>query len=153
MVNYRLNMRYYKDTMNPKKPGRAYSLGGRYQVAENIRASRFVFYTVLWVGLLNMTSTLSLIVDNFNVTMFWRNMAVLSFNYSVLVYGIVIPVVMYWHNEKWKAELKYLLTKFRTTGKPKLDFISVKSTLGAETHVEPQLHAGLYFDMLRKDWS
>uniref|UniRef100_A0A0N4WUP4 Ycf1 n=1 Tax=Haemonchus placei TaxID=6290 RepID=A0A0N4WUP4_HAEPC len=37
-LNYKLNKRYYWETMSRKRGIRAYSLGERYQIAENIRA-------------------------------------------------------------------------------------------------------------------
>ncbi|KAK6022707.1 hypothetical protein OSTOST_11581, partial [Ostertagia ostertagi] len=56
-LNYKLNERYYLEAMSQKRGIRAYSLGERYQIAENIRACRFFNSTVLWVGFLNMIAS------------------------------------------------------------------------------------------------
>ncbi|KAK6024208.1 hypothetical protein OSTOST_09986, partial [Ostertagia ostertagi] len=83
--SYKLNKRYYLEAMSRKEGIRAYSLGERYQIAENIQTCRFVNSVVLWVGFLNTIASVSLIVDNFVQSMFYRNVAVLSFNYSTVV--------------------------------------------------------------------
>uniref|UniRef100_A0A7I4Y3I3 Serpentine Receptor, class E (Epsilon) n=1 Tax=Haemonchus contortus TaxID=6289 RepID=A0A7I4Y3I3_HAECO len=150
-LNYKLNKRYYWETMSRKRGIRAYSLGERYQIAENIRACQFVNHTVLWVGFLNMIASIALIVNNFDVSIFYRNVAVLIFEFSIIIYGLVVPVVIYCHNESWKIELNRLRHKAFTSSKTVPFSVSVKSTLGSETNVERANHADLYFIMLQKD--
>ncbi|PIO62979.1 hypothetical protein TELCIR_15440, partial [Teladorsagia circumcincta] len=149
--SYKLNKRYYWEAKSRKKGIRTYSLGERYQIAENIQTCRFVNGVVLSVGILNMIASVSLILDNFVQSMFYRNMAVLTFNYSTVVYGFVIPVVIYSYNDSWKFELNRLRRKVFDSRKTVPVHMSIKSTLGKETHVEQARHGDHYFTMLQKD--
>ncbi|KAL6733333.1 hypothetical protein Aduo_003985 [Ancylostoma duodenale] len=152
-INDNINKRYYFETMNNNATRRSYSLGERYQIAENIRVCKFVIHTVLCIGLLNMISAVSLIVDNFEVSALVKNVAVFTFNYSVIIYGFIIIVVIYWHNEGWQAEVRELTRRWSSDRTTHPEFVSVKSTLGNETHVEQLQHARHYFDMLKRDWA
>ncbi|VDK59755.1 unnamed protein product [Cylicostephanus goldi] len=132
---------------------RTYSLGERYQIAQNIRVCKFIFHTVIWIGLLNVISALCLLVDDFEMSIYYRNIIVIIFNYSLLIYGITIVIVMCWYNDGLRAELQKLREQLCCTSKTHPEFVSVVSTMGYEAHVHQRQHAALYFNMLKKDWS
>ncbi|WKX94768.1 hypothetical protein Q1695_011773 [Nippostrongylus brasiliensis] len=151
-VNRRVNLRYYFESMSRKRDIRAYTLGERYQMAENIRVCTSIARVIQSIGILNIISTLLLVVDNFDVPIVYKNLVVIGFNYSILIYGFLIALVMYRYNDEWQSEVRRILARHRI-GRMTESSLSVKSTLGTETHVDKQMHTSLYFSMLQKDWA
>ncbi|VDL65501.1 unnamed protein product [Nippostrongylus brasiliensis] len=147
-----VNLRHYKRSMK-RKHIRSYTLGERYQIAENIHICEFVFKCILWIGFLNIISTLALIVDNIDVAIIYQNVAVILFNYCLLTYGFLIAFVMYWYNDRWQIELKRILKSLHMRRNSEPAPVSVKSTLGVETNINKELQGPQYFLMLRKEWS
>ncbi|KAK6027966.1 hypothetical protein OSTOST_05999 [Ostertagia ostertagi] len=108
---------------------------------------------VLSIMFFNFVCIATTVVDNLNVTIFVKNISNIVFNYSALMYGFIMPLVMLCHNELWQNELKRLIEKIHRNRVHDDATVHIKSTFGKEIMVDSIEHSQRYFEMLRKDWS
>ncbi|PIO63364.1 hypothetical protein TELCIR_15036 [Teladorsagia circumcincta] len=129
-----------------------YSLAKRYQISENIKTCKRFKILVLSVLGFNMICIGAVVIDNFDVTIFIKNMANTVLNYSVLMYGFTMPVVMLFYNELWRKELKRISQKICPGQEDNHPTVNVKSTFGKVMMVNTAEISQRHFDMLRKEW-
>ncbi|KAK6031825.1 hypothetical protein OSTOST_02011 [Ostertagia ostertagi] len=91
-------------------------------------------------------------IDNFDVTIFVKNMANTVLNYSVLMYGFTMPSVMLFYNELWQKELKSIVKRICFRPEDNHRAVNTKSTFGMDMMVNTKETSQRYFDMLRKEW-
>ncbi|EYC31941.1 hypothetical protein Y032_0003g1317 [Ancylostoma ceylanicum] len=146
------NYRKLRESTNLNKSHRGYSLAERFQVSENIRTCLMLKNVVNCVSVFNLLSTVTAAMDNFNLSIFWTNVAATVSNICVLTYGSLTMIIFYLHTEPWRNETRRLLAKWRgeaaTAPRP------LRSTVGgADLMLGTEVQGHEYFSQLNRDWN
>ncbi|PIO66689.1 hypothetical protein TELCIR_11588, partial [Teladorsagia circumcincta] len=118
---------------------------------KNIQVNRFKVLVLSIMGF-NMICIGAVVIDNFDVTIFVKNIANTVLNYSVLMYGFTMPLVMLFYNELWKKELKRIVKKICFGRENTHQAVNTKSTFGKDMIVNTAESSQRYFEMLQKEW-
>ncbi|CAI2354160.1 unnamed protein product [Caenorhabditis sp. 36 PRJEB53466] len=142
--NERVNSKYYYALDRV-----TYSLSERFQITENIRVAK-MFNIIVWsIGFFNIIVNACLIMDNYDVPITVRNIASVSCDFSILSYGLIVPVIHYQQTESWKKRVSVILKSCFQTRKVG----PLKDTFGQEmTSQTAGQETTRYFEMLSNQW-
>ncbi|KAF1754047.1 hypothetical protein GCK72_020605 [Caenorhabditis remanei] len=142
-INERVNYKYYYELDRV-----SYSLSERFQITENIKAAKMFEKIVLSIGFFNIIVNTCLIIDNYEIPLFYKNIASIACDYSILTYGLIVPVVYYNNTDSWKKRVGVMM---RGCFKPKVG--PLKDTFGHDmTSHGAREETTKYFEMLKKQW-
>ncbi|PIO64991.1 hypothetical protein TELCIR_13359, partial [Teladorsagia circumcincta] len=83
-INEQINLSYFKRATAQNGPNE-YSLAERYQISENIKTSKGFKTALLSILGFNLVCIGAVVIDNFGVTTFVRNIANTALNYATLI--------------------------------------------------------------------
>ncbi|CAL2043825.1 unnamed protein product [Caenorhabditis brenneri] len=142
--NERVNSKYYYELDRV-----TYSLSERFQITENIKSAK-MFDKIVWsIGFFNVIVNSCLILDNYDIPITYKNIASVACDFSILTYGVIVPVVYYNQTASWKKRVGVMM---RGCLKPRVS--PLKDTFGHDmTSHGACEETTRYFEMLSKAWS
>uniref|UniRef100_A0A1I7TY51 7TM_GPCR_Srx domain-containing protein n=1 Tax=Caenorhabditis tropicalis TaxID=1561998 RepID=A0A1I7TY51_9PELO len=108
-----------------------------------------MFDKIVWsIGFFNSIVNSCLILDNYDIPITYKNVASISCDFSILLYGVIVPVVYYNQIESWKKRVEVIM---RGCFKPKV--APLKDTFGHDLVSHGACEdTTKYFEMLAKQW-
>ncbi|PIC25444.1 hypothetical protein B9Z55_018374 [Caenorhabditis nigoni] len=142
-INQKVNEKYFYESDRI-----TYSLSERFQITENIKSAK-MFDKIVWsIGFFNIIVNACLILDNYDIPTTFKNLASVSCDFSILLYGLIVPVVYYNQTDSWKKRVAVML---KGCFKPRVS--PLKSTFGQDmaSHGAKE-ETTKYFEMLADQW-
>uniref|UniRef100_A0A1I7TY52 7TM_GPCR_Srx domain-containing protein n=1 Tax=Caenorhabditis tropicalis TaxID=1561998 RepID=A0A1I7TY52_9PELO len=69
-----------------------------------------MFDKIVWsIGFFNSIVNSCLILDNYDIPITYKNVASISCDFSILLYGVIVPVVYYNQIESWKKRVEVIM--------------------------------------------
>ncbi|UMM33824.1 hypothetical protein L5515_007154 [Caenorhabditis briggsae] len=142
-INQKINEKYFYESDRV-----TYSLSERFQITENIKAAK-MFDKIVWsIGFFNIIVNSCLILDNYDIPTTFKNLASVSCDFSILLYGLIVPVVYYNQTDSWKKRVAVML---KGCFKPRVS--PLKSTFGQDMAPHgAKEETTKYFEMLTDQW-
>ncbi|KAK6031824.1 hypothetical protein OSTOST_02010 [Ostertagia ostertagi] len=151
-INERINLGHFNRATAQVGPNE-YSLAERYQISENIRTCKGYKTVLLSILGFNLICIGAVVIDNFRVTIFVKNIANTALNYATLMYGFTVQLVNFYYSNLWQSELKRMISKVCPKRQINDRTVGIKSTFGKKMLVDGTEYSKRYFEMLRKNWS
>ncbi|CAP22612.1 Protein CBG01326 [Caenorhabditis briggsae] len=142
-INAKINSNY-SQKMNQVH----YSLSERFQITENIKSAK-MFNKIVWsIGFFNVVVNICLIADNYDIPPTWKNIASVACDFSILLYGFIVPIVYFNQTKSWKRRVREILKR---RCEPKVS--PERNDFANEiTSHAPRGEAHKYFEMLKEQW-
>ncbi|PAV87003.1 hypothetical protein WR25_12725 [Diploscapter pachys] len=115
---------------------------------------------ILSISFFNSLCIVCLASDNFIIPLSYQNFAVILLDFSILLYGFIVPIVSYRNSDKWPPVLHKLLRKLfcqtrRYSISPEgisLPPIRINNTFGRNMMLSQDAQTTEYFKYLQKMW-
>ncbi|CAB3398111.1 unnamed protein product [Caenorhabditis bovis] len=127
-----------------------YSLSERYQIAENILSSKMFATIIFTIGIFNVIMNICYIIDNYEIPMKYKNLAVVVADYCCLIYGYAIPILTYFKKDSWRKKVQSLFRK-----KSQVREAHLKNIFGVDMMMNDNKDKETltYFNMLKNQWN
>ncbi|CAI5451411.1 unnamed protein product [Caenorhabditis angaria] len=89
-----------------------YSLTQRYQISENIKSLSMITKMILYMGVMNSTLVIVMMLSSFHLTDEFRFISALAMDICIFIYAYSIPQIMTMCSDKWKSQLRKTLPCF-----------------------------------------
>ncbi|KAE9549051.1 hypothetical protein FO519_007735 [Halicephalobus sp. NKZ332] len=159
LVTYYINKKKHNLSVQNKVK---YTLSERYQLSENLRAFTIMKKTVLYLGIGNIAIITTVFVINFLHQKFSMLIFRASFNITVILYSVLIPIVFVTSVEIWRLKyIKFFIgVKNRIFCKRRsIEDLSIRklqhlrSSTGQQLGFDIHQERDIFFEALKKSWN
>ncbi|KAF1757811.1 hypothetical protein GCK72_014268 [Caenorhabditis remanei] len=152
IVTYRINRKYYHNNKQD------YSLGTRFQIAENIKVYKFFSHYLFVLAFFPITCTICALIIHYDSSPLHREILFVVFDLSFTLLCILAPYLILKTSEPWQNDLNQIFVKVGIRKSSKIQIVherskTLKNTFGEQMEFETSQHSDMYFNQLQKSWN